>query len=66
MLHALSTLQFFALGNWIGGGKGGGNTRAHQKKDFGEIPYFLEITYVGEAYLIFEKSSVFPKVRLLK
>jgi len=26
------------------------------------IPYFLEFTNVGEAYLIFEKISVFPKV----
>ena len=26
------------------------------------IPFFLEIANVGEAYLIFEKNSVLPKV----
>jgi hypothetical protein len=41
------------------GGKGGGNTEGAPKKDFG---YFLEIANVGEAYLIFEKISVLPKV----
>jgi hypothetical protein len=30
---------------------------------FGGIPYFLEITYVGEVYLIFEKISVLPKAK---
>jgi len=40
--------------NWAqedtGLGKKGGNTRAHQKKDFGVIPYFLEIANVGESH----------------
>ena len=45
------------------GGKGGGNAeRALKKNCFGTIPYFLEITDVGEAYLIFERISVLPKV----
>jgi len=44
------------------GEKRGAILRAHQKKDFGAIPYFLEITNVGEAYLIFEKISRLPKV----
>ena len=44
------------------GKKRGAILRAHQKKDFGAIPYFLEITNVGEAYLIFEKISRLPKV----
>ena len=46
--------------HWIGK-RGGAILRAH-KKDFGTIPYFLEIANVGEAYLIFEKISVLPKV----
>ena len=36
-------------------------TEGAAKKDFGSIPYFLEIANVGEAYLIFERISVFPK-----
>jgi hypothetical protein len=39
---------------------------AHKKKDFCVIAHFLEITIVGEAYLIFEKISVLPKVNLDK
>jgi hypothetical protein len=42
--------------------KGGAILRAQQKKDFGAIPYFLEITFVGDAHLIFEKIIVLPKV----
>jgi hypothetical protein len=42
--------------------KRGGNTEGAPKKDFATIPYFLEITNVGEAYLIFEKISVLPKL----
>ena len=37
-------------------------TEGATKKDFGSIPYFLEIANVGEAYLIFERISVLPKV----
>ncbi len=44
------------------GKKGGGNAEQTLKKGFGAIPYFLEIANVGEAYLIFEKISVLPKV----
>jgi hypothetical protein len=44
------------------GKKGGAILRVHKKKDFGTIPYFLEIANVGEACLIFEKISVLPKV----
>ena len=42
--------------------KRGGNTEGATKKDFGAIPYFLEITFVGDAHLIFEKIIVLPKV----
>ena len=35
---------------------------AHSKKCFGAIPYFLKIADVEEAYLVFEKISVHPKV----
>ena len=42
--------------------RGGGNTERALKNSFGAISYFLEIAYVGEAYLIFEKISVLPKV----
>jgi len=35
---------------------------AHYKNGFGRIPYFLEITDVGEAYLIFETISVLLEV----
>jgi hypothetical protein len=45
--------------HWIGK-KRGGNTEGAPRKDFGAIPYFLEIANVGEAYLIFEKISVLP------
>jgi hypothetical protein len=45
-----------------GGGEGGAILRAHPKKDFGVISYFLEVANVGEAYLIFEKISVLLKV----
>jgi hypothetical protein len=38
------------------GGKGGGDAERALKKWFCTIPYFLEITDVGEAYLIFEKN----------
>jgi len=41
--------------HWIGK-IGGGNTEFAQKNGFGVIPYFLEITDVGEAYLIFAKK----------
>ena len=43
-------------------GKRGGNTEGATKKDFSAIPYFLDITYVGETHLIFEKNTVLPKV----
>ena len=43
-------------------GKGGGNTDGAPKKDFGAIACPLEITIVAEAYLIFEKIRVLPKV----
>jgi len=46
--------------HWIGK-KGGGNTEPAPKNGFGAIPYFLEITNVGEAYLIFVKTGVLPK-----
>ena len=49
--------------HWIGK-IGGGNTELAQKNGFGVIPYFLEITNVEEAYLIFEIFSVLPKVYL--
>jgi hypothetical protein len=49
--------------HWIGGGgEGGGNTERALKNGFGAFPYFLEITDVGEAYLLFEKINVLPKV----
>ena len=38
------------------GGKGGGQCALKNGFGFGGIPNFLEITYVGEAYLIFEKN----------
>ena len=38
------TLDFF-------GGKGGAILRAHQKKDFGAIPYFLVIVDYEKAFL---------------
>ena len=44
------------------GKKGWAILRVHKKNNFGAIPYFLEITNVGEAYLIFERISVLPKV----
>jgi len=43
------------------GDKGGGNAERALKKGFGTIPYFLEITDVGEA-LFLRKISVLPKV----
>ena len=42
--------------HWIGEKKGGATIF------FWAIPYFLEITNVGDAYLIFEKISILPKV----
>jgi hypothetical protein len=48
--------------HWIGEIKGGGNTERAPKHVFCAIPYFLEITDVGEAYLIYEIISVLLKV----
>ncbi len=42
--------------------RGGAILRKHKNKDFGTIPFFLEIANVGEAYLIFERISVVLKV----
>jgi hypothetical protein len=44
------------------GKKGWAILRAHQKKILARFHNFLEIANVGEAYLIFEKISVLPKV----
>ena len=44
----------------LGGEGGGAMLNANKKSGFGTIPYFLEITNVGEAHLIFEKISVLP------
>jgi len=41
--------------------KGGAILRVHKKKDFGAIPYFLEIANVGEAYLILRELVYFQK-----
>ena len=44
----------------MGGGRGG--NRAHQKKDFGTIPYFLEIADYKKAFMYAALSkSVFKK-----
>ena len=53
-------MMLYVLG--LRGGKGGTMLNAHWKNSFGAIPYFLKTADVEEAYLVYEKISVIPKV----